>query len=686
MQVYPFSAIVGQRELKLALILNAIDPRIGGLLVRGEKGTAKSTAVRALASVLPKLASVEGCPFGCDPADPVNLCADCQARVRNGRALTTRQGPVPLVTLPLNATEEMVVGGLDLESALRNGRRAFSPGLLARANRGILYIDEVNLLDDHIVDIILDVAASGVNLVEREGVSYWHPAQFILVGTMNPEEGALRPHFLDRFGLCVQVSGTEDVALRVAVMRRREAYDADPGAFIRAYQERDAQVAVQITNAREGIESVVFPDHLRGFVSEICVLNNVAGHRADLVIRRAAAALVAFEARWEVSVEYIERVARMALLHRRRDAAPELPPPPPEPQHDARSGEEQSTESPDEPQDEGPSPHLPSQAAPGEPVEGQEPFPLDCRERGEGATGQGEQEQVFETGVPFKVQRIDHRKDRMVRRGSGRRSRTRTVRQGRYVRSVMRNTVDDIAFDATLRAAAPKQRYRDKAPGMALSIQEQDLRQKLRERRVGDFMLFIVDASGSMGARARMVATKGAILSLLIDAYQKRDRVAMITFRRQQATVSLQPTSSVDLAVKQLQEMLVGGRTPLSHGMVEGFRLLRNHLIKEPAARPIAILVTDGKANVSLEFGRVGVEGEKVSPRQEALQIAARMAQEERIKYIVVDTEEAGVVTFGLAAQLAVQLEAEYFKIDDLKARDLVDIVTGRTISGLEER
>jgi magnesium chelatase subunit D len=222
---------------------------------------------------------------------------------------------------------------------------------------------------------------------------------------------------------------------------------------------------------------------------------------------------------------------------------------------------------------------------------------------------------------------------------------------------------------------------------MALSIQDQDLRQKLRERRVGNFILFIVDGSGSMGARARMVATKGAILSLLIDAYQKRDRVAMITFRRRQATVNLQPTSSVDLAVKHLQEMPVGGRTPLSHGLVEAFRLLRVHLIKEPAARPIAILITDGKANVSVRSEmRVDVGHEKTSPREEALRIAARMAEEERVKYVVVDTEEAGVMTFGLAAQLAAQLGAEYLKIDDLKGRDLVDIVTSRTVSGLEER
>jgi magnesium chelatase subunit D len=314
----------------------------------------------------------------------------------------------------------------------------------------------------------------------------------------------------------------------------------------------------------------------------------------------------------------------------------------------------------------------------------QESFPLEFREP-QRDSGPGDQERIFESGVPFKVRQIEHQKDRVIRRGSGRRSRTRTVRQGRYVRSVISSEVDDIAFDATLRAAAPKQRSRHPEPGMALSIQEDDLRQKLRERRVGNFILFVVDGSGSMGARARMVATKGAILSLLVDAYQKRDRVAMVVFRRREATVSLQPTSSVDLAVRQLQEMPVGGRTPLSYGLVEAFRLLRIHLIKEPAARPIAILITDGKANVAMGTGLEAAE-EQISPRQEALRIAAQMAlSEERIKYVVVDTEEASVVSFGLAAQLAARLGADYFRIDDLKARDLVSIVTSRTASDLED-
>lgn len=672
--IYPFSAIVGQTELKRALVLNAIDPRIGGVLVRGEKGTGKSTAVRALASVLPELVGVDSCPYRCDPKDPLTLCSDCRDRIRARDELAVARHRVPLVTLPLNATAEMVAGGLDLESALRSGRQAFQPGLLARANRGILYVDEINLLDDHIVDIILDAASSGVNLVEREGVSHWHPARFILIGTMNPEEGTLRPHLLDRFGLCVQTSGAEDVGSRVEVMLRREAYDADPHAFERAYRDQDARVTAQITVAQAALDSIQFPERLGGFVSEVCLLNNVAGHRADLAIRRAAVALAAWRGHRDVSAEDVESVLSMALRHRRRGGTQEVPPPPEKLRRDEPgSGDDQRERSQNELRDSG------EQASDG----ASEPFSMETSGQGNDSMGPGDEERVFEIGPTFKVRPIEHRKDRVLRRGSGRRSRTRTMREGRYVRSVMHDQVDDVAFDATLRAAAPKQRYRSKQPGMAVSIRRDDLRQKVRERRVGNFILFIVDGSGSMGAQARMVATKGAIHSLLIDAYQKRDRVAMITFRRRRATVSLQPTPSVDRALKQLEELPVGGRTPLSHGLVEASRLLRVHLFKEPAARPIALLITDGKANVAMGDD---VDGKaSISPREEALRVAARMGEEERIKYVVVDTEENGVLSFGLAVQLAARLGASYFQIDDLKARDLLSIVTAQIKSRVED-
>ncbi|NOZ69944.1 MAG: putative cobaltochelatase [Deferribacteres bacterium] len=671
---YPFSAIVGQEEMKLALVLNAIEPRIGGVLVRGEKGTAKSTAVRALRRLLPEIKAVAGCPYSCDPDDKARLCPACAEMISSGRHPRTEGRRVPLVNLPLNVTEEMVTGGLDMEAALRKGRRRFQPGLLARANRGILYIDEVNLLDDHIVDIILDAASGGINITEREGISRHHPSRFILTGTMNPEEGDLRPQLLDRFGLCVEVTGERDIERRVALMEMRELHDRNPAGFLSLHMRKDMEISARIIRARRAIAEVMFPEYLSGLVSELCLQNNVAGHRADIVIRYAARALAAFECRREVTARDISTVADMALVHRRRDA---LPPPRANGNQERQGDDNDDTKdnSTGEEDNSGNRPESSSNPAQNdEPDNMAEEFPAPMRgteKPGDAEEERGASEEVFEPAGTFRVRGFRQEKDRILRRGSGRRSRTRTAQKtGRYVKSIPGGRYPDIALDATIRAAAPYQRQRKKQDGMALSIRRDDIRRKVREKRIGNFLLFLVDASGSMGVRARMAATKGAILSLLMDAYQKRDRVAMVTFRRKGAVVSLPPTSSVELAARYLREMPVGGRTPLADGLVKGFRLLRAHLLKEPSARPVAIIVTDGRANVSTGSG--------IAPHDEALVIAERMAHEERIKFVVVDTEEPGIMKFGFAAGLAAALGAEYFRTEDLRAGDLVDIVRRR--------
>jgi len=666
---YPFSAITGQEEMKLALILNAIEPRIGGLLIRGEKGTAKSTAVRALRDLLPEIAAVRGCPCHCDPDGGGPLCSGCAETAERGGRLRNSVLKVPLVELPLNATEEMITGSLDVEHALREGKRRFRPGLLARANRGILYMDEVNLLDDHIVDIILDAAASGVNLVEREGLSCVHPSRFILVGTMNPEEGALRPQLLDRFGLCVETRGEAGMEGRVRLMEMRESYDSDPAGFRARCLSEDRRIADRIVQARKRLAEVVFPRNLLGLVSEICIGNNVAGHRADIVIRHAARALAAYEGRHGVTAGDIDRVADMALLHRRRDA---LPPPP---GADTTGNHDDAGDRDDQGRREAGGPAGSDDTGQGRDDPGGWEYGDNRRQSPEQPPQEDDfrsgADEVFEPGPAFRVQALTQEKDRLVRRGPGRRSRTRTAQKtGRYVKSIRSDRYPDIAVDATIRAAAPHQRVRKKAPGMALSIQSDDIRRKVREKRVGNFLVFIVDGSGSMGARARMVATKGAILSLLLDAYQKRDRVAMVTFRQQGAVVCLPPTPSVELAVRYLGEMPVGGRTPLSAGLLRGYELLRTHLLKEPSSRPIAIIVTDGRANVSADRG--------LSPQDEVVRVAAEMSREKRVRYIVIDTEEEGVVRFGLAGRLAAALGAERFSFNSLKAGDIVDIVRRR--------
>ncbi len=675
--VYPFSAIVGQDQLKLALILNAINPRIGGVLIRGEKGTAKSTAVRALAALLPEIKIVRGCPYACDPDQPHQYCDRCRKHADCIQADFMR---IRVVTLPLNATEDRIVGGIDFNLAVKSGIRVLQPGLLAAAHRGILYVDEVNLLDDHIVDLILDAAASGQNVIEREGISFAHASHFILVGTMNPEEGELRPQLLDRFGLCVEVASEKDRDKRADLMQRREIFDADPRRFIASYEEDNTKVAQQIITARQLLKEVRLPTHLRTLISELCTQNNVAGHRADLVIEQAARAMAALSQRDEVNVEDIGKVAVHALLHRKREAAP--PPPPPQPpEHDHDHDHDHDHEDPPEDNEAEAQANESQQQEEQQPQNGQNAHPdqmnssqteeetqTDNQER-EDNRRNSSIEQIFDVGETFKVKKIASPKDRVFRRGSGRRSRTRiSQKQGRYVKSVMGRNTDDVALDATLRAAAPYQLRRKNGNGLAVVLQPEDIRGKIREKRIGNFLLFVVDASGSMGARGRMAASKGAIMSLLLDAYQKRDRVAMVSFRREDAVVNLPPTSSIELAADLLREMPVGGRTPLSAGLAKSYEILRNYLLREPTGRPITILITDGKSNVSL--------GEK-KPLDEVLAFAGRLCADERIRFIVVDTESEGLVTFGLANKLAGALNAQYFKIEDLKADTLLNIVKG---------
>lgn len=663
-RVYPFSAIVAQERMKLALILNAIEPRIGGVLIRGEKGTAKSTAVRGLATILPRQPVHRGCAFACDPDRPEEWCHQCRDWRPKKRQYFRR---TPVVTLPLNATEDMVLGGLDFSVTLRRGHSVFQPGLLARVHRGILYIDEVNLLDDHLVDVILDASASGENVVEREGMTFRHAARFALVGTMNPEEGALRPQLLDRFGLCVEVTSEQDPALRVELIERRDRFELAPSRFHQEFAREEDHLAARLLRARELLPAVRSAPHLRKYIGELTRSQNVAGHRADLVIERAACAFSAWNGRTRVLIDDILDVAEMALVHRRRDAIPPPPPPPPPPSRDDNQEEgdwnRNRVDPPEQPPD---APDQGNQAPPPASPDSQtESSPPD------NPSGMETPDQVFQVGAPFSVKKLAPPDDRLLRRGSGRRSRTRTTqKQGRYVRSRIGGDGTDLALDATLRAAAPHQlRRRDGTPRpTALIIRPQDWREKVREKRVGCFILFVVDASGSMGARGRMAASKGAILSLLLDAYQKRDRVAMIAFRRREAEVVLPPTASIETAARLLADLPVGGRTPLSAGLTEAYRLLICQLRRDPNLRPLGIVITDGKSNVSLG---------SAPPMEESLRLAARVGEDQRIHWIVVDTEEPGIVRFDLAGRLAAGLRGEYFRIDGLRAADLVNVVSG---------
>src|SRR5678815_707984 len=313
-QVYPFSAIVGQEEMKLALTLNAIDPLIGGVLIMGHRGTGKSTAVRALGQLLPAITAVDDCAYSCDPTEPRNLCADCRAKVDQGVELTITRKTVPVVELPLGATEDRVCGTIDIERALNQGKKAFDPGLLARANRGFLYIDEVNLLEDHLVDLLLDVAVTGINKVEREGISVEHPASFVLIGSGNPEEGELRPQLLDRFGLHAEVTTENYLRNRVDIIERREAYDREREAFCESFAANQEQLRKRITRARAGLTKLMMERPVLEKIAQLCADLKVDGHRGELTIMRASRALAAFEGRRAVTDEHVKRVSALSLI------------------------------------------------------------------------------------------------------------------------------------------------------------------------------------------------------------------------------------------------------------------------------------------------------------------------------------------------------------------------------------
>ena len=652
--IYPFSAIVGQEKMTRALILNAVSPSLGGLLIRGEKGTAKSTAVRALAALLPEIDAVSGCPFNCDPHEYERLCPECRAKVNAGISLSARKKRIEVVDLPLGATEDMVIGTLDLEYALKEGKRRFTPGLLAKAHRGILYIDEVNLLNDHIVDVILDAAGMGTNVVEREGISYVHRSEFILMGTMNPEEGEFRPHLLDRFGMCIQVRGIEDPDERVSLVKRIERFDKNSSGFIREYKALQDSLFRTIMRARERVDDVRISEEMVQLCSRLAMDACVAGHRADILMRKAALSIASLEERETVIKEDVDEAADLVLFHRARMS----PPPSPhkhEEEEKTREGEKEQGKERLEGRDQ----------KTGKTEDVEETGEAEGRQESEGGVSKRPRhETVFPVGDTFRVKKIQIHRDRKLRKGSGRRSRTRTSsKAGRYVKSTIERKNNDLALDATLRAAAPYQKKRSHEH-VAIAIEQGDIREKVREKRIGNLIVFVVDASGSMGAGKRMIAVKGAILSLLLDAYQKRDKVALVAFKGDCAETLLPPTSGIELAHKLLEELPTGGKTPLCHGISLGYQIIQASLRKDPDIYPLLVLISDGKTNVSYAGGK---------PFTEAIEMVADIKDDTRFNSVVVDVEKPGLIFFGLARQLSFHMGARYFKIEDLRADILVD-------------
>lgn len=618
---FPFAAVCGQEKVKKALILAVINPRIGGVLLSGEKGTAKSTLVRGLAQIM----------------------ADTE-----------------LINLPLNITEDRLVGSIDMGKAIQYGQKELEEGLLRKAHNQFLYVDEVNLLSPHIAGILLEVASTGINTIEREGISCSHPARFVLVGSMNPEEGVLSPQFLDRFGLYTEVRGEMEITARAEIMQRRLAYEKNPQAFWAQWQEASQALSNQIQRSKEILEEVQVPEEGYKLAAELAKTGRCAGHRAEIILVETARALAALAQRTELIADDIREAATYVLPHRLREPL---------------IIEEVMTREPEMSREEGDSPEESAGDPEGEerdpeqdeegPEERRDPEPEKPEDRAI-ETGMSEMtaasekiEGIEKHGETLSLQILPGNK--LAPQGSGKRNKVRTdSRQGRYVRyRLAHGPLQDIAFDATFRAAAGKQAYRDKGE-LALAVKAEDLREKVREKRTGATLLFVVDASGSMGAQRRMGAVKGAILSLLNDAYQKRDSIGMIAFRKDGAEVLLNITRSVDLAQKCLETLPTGGKTPLAAGLAKAYELLKVERIKNPDALQYIILVSDGKANLPL-FGEHALK--------DAMTIGKKI-RHEGIRSMVLDTEN-GYMQFGFAKELADAMGSVHLKLQNITKAEI---------------
>lgn len=673
---YPFTAVVGSDDMALALVLATISPSIGGVLVRGEKGTAKSTMVRALAAVLPPIDVVAGDRFSSDPRDANPLSPDGPF----GPEPEVETRPVRLVELPVGASEDRVLGSLHLQKALSEGVTEYEPGLLAKAHRGILYVDEVNLLHDHLVDLLLDAAAMGRSTVERDGVSVEHAARFVLIGTMNPEEGELRPQLLDRFGLTVDVAAPRDPQLRAEVTRRRLAFDAAPETFAQRFADDEHALTERLSAAQDLLEQVLLTDDDLVRIAEICAAFDVDGMRADIVTARAAVAHAAWQGRTHVTTEDIRVAARLALPHRRRrnpfDApgidqqqlddllGDDEPPPPEGPDDDGPVGE-----GPDDgPDDGGDGPDGPPAGPDGGsddgtsdgPTEGDTPPPpppagdADGEPKGSGTTT------TAQAGEPSRARLFTV--DGLGTGEAGRRSRALTSNGRRVGTRRPEGSGGRLDLPQTLWAAAPHQSIRRPRPGTPakrVRLEPTDLRVAITEGRESNLVLFCVDASGSMAARKRMEQVKTAILSLLLDAYQRRDKVGLVTFRGGEAELALPPTGSIDIAARRLDDLPAGGRTPLAEGLLQVVETLRIERVRDPRRRPLLVLVTDGRATHGPDA---------VARSQRAATLLGG------VETVVVDCE-TGRMSLGLARRLAEVMEAIYLPLGDVTADALTTVV-----------
>lgn len=628
--LFPFAAICGMEKTKEAILLTLVNPFAGGLLLSGEKGTGKSTLVRSARELV----------------------------------------DAPWVEIPISITEDRLFGSIDTEEAIRSGHKKLLPGLIDEADQGIIYIDDVNLLRDDLLSAVLNIREAGSYRLERDGLSEERQTFFTVLAVMNPESGTLSASSLDRFGLFAEADPSYDDETRLEIIRRVLDFEKDGLAFRAKWQEETDALKKKIRDARAALSLVEVSSAMIQLAAVYTLKAHVAGHRADIYLIEAARAKAALEGRKYVLPKDLEKAAEFVLPHRMRKAeeqqaepAEEMPQEHPEEDNKPQQEEEQQT-----PQDnefshppEAQPPQMDTEDADDSNHEQNEDNAQMSNPRGQSR----ERIDDADLHVNLPPMWIEPSKDRKPKKGSGKRSLTMTdLMQGRYVRAeIPKAKTSDIAFDATLRAAAPYQKARP-SNGCAVVIRKDDLRSKIREKRTGNIFLFVVDASGSMGARERMKTVKGVIFKILLDAYQKRDRVGMVAFRKNQAEVLLPVTRSVDFAQKKLASMPTGGKTPLAKGLLKAEDVLDMLYRQDANQDPVMILITDGRATSPLNKG--------TNPVTDALEEAKRIGRR-NIPVAVIDTE-SGFIKLGLAKKLAKAMGASYFQVDKISEDQLLHI------------